>query len=184
MRTLKRAQISPGRRAVSCIFLTYSDVVDARRKTLGQYIFAARLAAGYDTQLAFSKAIGVSEASVANAERGGGSVGRRVFAKIEGGLKWAPNTCMGYLETGDESALPGGPSSGMASDPDVERLAQLWTRVAHMSYSETQAMAQYIRRVSGEAAAKRFLLLAFDIQEQARRENTQRDERESVSDHK
>lgn len=48
----------------------------------------------------------MSEASVANAERGGGRVGNKTYGAIEDKLDWPEGCIRLYLETGDEAALP------------------------------------------------------------------------------
>ncbi len=117
------------------------------------------MAAGYDTQLAFANALGISEGSVANAERGASRVGNKVFTKIEGKLGW-PNICMRYIETGDESLLPG--------EPDFEDIAAFCQNVAGMSYDETHTAAQHVRAKMGQLAARAFVRFAVDLQELTR----------------
>jgi transcriptional regulator with XRE-family HTH domain len=81
--------------------------MDDRRKTLGRRIKRARQRAGYGSQRAFAKAIGVDTTSVAKAESGDAAIaiGGRVFAAIEDGLKWPEDCTARYLETGDESVF-------------------------------------------------------------------------------
>ena len=80
--------------------------MDERRKVLGKRIYRGRRKAGHRSQRAFAESIGLSESSVANAERGSDSVGASVFTAIEDGLGWPEGSIASYLETGDEDALP------------------------------------------------------------------------------
>lgn len=80
--------------------------MDTRRKTLGRRIRRARVAAGYRSQKAFARAIGVHERSVAGAEGGEERTGDNVFAAIEAGLGWPADSATQYLETGELSLLP------------------------------------------------------------------------------
>lgn len=100
--------------------------MDQRRKTLGRRIYRARRKAGYRSQRAFAEAIGVSEASVANAERGSATVGNSVFSAIEDGLNWAEDCIQRYLETGDETLLRQDDQTGRAGhELTTEQLREL-----------------------------------------------------------
>lgn len=155
------------------------------RERLGVAVQRAREAdPRYRNRPAFVKAFHLGLTSLVNLETGK-PVGPSVYEAVARALpNWTEDTPVSILQGGPIPPTMSESSPRPAvSDADVERLAQLWTRVARMSYGETQDMAQYIRSISGEDAAKRFLRLAFEIQEQARREARER-ESETVSDHK
>lgn len=95
--------------------------MESRRKTLGRKIKRARQVAGYSSQKAFADAIGVSETSVANAERGSELVGAgdKVFVAIEIGLSWPEDCTLRYLETGDERVFVADPVEVAAAPDDI-----------------------------------------------------------------
>lgn len=104
-----------------------------RRVDIGRRAAAARRGVGYKRQEKFASAIGVSEASVANFERGAPSVGDGTFNAVERGLDWTPGAIRHYIETGDESLLPPEirrPGATLAADPDAEKAAERAAAIA------------------------------------------------------
>lgn len=79
--------------------------MDDTRKTVGQRIKAARRAAGYKSARAFAAAIGISESSIANAERGSSRVGEGVVMDIESALGWPGGSIHRAINTGDMAQL-------------------------------------------------------------------------------
>lgn len=96
--------------------------MDERRKTLGRRIYRARRKAGFRSQKTFAEKLRISEASVANAERGSSSVGDAVFTAIEDGLGWPEDSIAHYLESGDESLLV---AEGRVADKPLTELEKL-----------------------------------------------------------
>lgn len=76
------------------------------------------MAAGHRSQRSFAEAIGVSETSVANAERGSDLVGALVYGAIEVGLKWPEDSTTRYLETGRDEDMPGLRGTPQADQPE------------------------------------------------------------------
>lgn len=121
--------------------------MESPRKTVGRRIKRARQAAGYRSQRAFAEAIGVAEASVARAETGDERIGDTVFGAIELGLGWPEDCIARYLETGDESVLPG--RRGAAHDPR-DRQAQIADEILRV-----REQLRAIRDTHGEDAYRR-----------------------------
>lgn len=107
----------------------------------------------------FAEALGISEASVANAERGDTRVGKKVYDAIEDGLGWPEGSTAAYLATGDETLLPG----AKAPQP-----------VAAEFSPALQGRLDRIRRALGEAA----YIEARDLLREARKD---RDDERGVS---
>jgi transcriptional regulator with XRE-family HTH domain len=82
--------------------------MEERRKIVGNRIKRARRLAGYRSQRAFAKALGIHETSVARAETGDDRIGTSVFTAIEAKLHWPDDCIARYLESGDERHLPSG----------------------------------------------------------------------------
>lgn len=105
MRVLTGLRKPAARRAIFCGTLEYSGFMDGRRKLLGRRLARARRKAGYRSQRALAGAIGISENSVANAERGADGVGDSVFTAIETGLGLPEEISKRYIDTGDDALL-------------------------------------------------------------------------------
>jgi transcriptional regulator with XRE-family HTH domain len=106
MHTVWTGSKPAGRRPPLCKFLAYSVHMESRRKIVGRRIKATRRAAGYKSARAFATAIGLSESSIANAERGAESVGLGAYLDIETGLGWPDGCILRYLDSGDIAELP------------------------------------------------------------------------------
>ena len=132
--------------------------MDERRKTLGRRIYRARRKAGFRSQKAFAQALGISEASVANAERGSDSVGDAVFTAIEDGLKWPEECIARYLETGEERYLPGSQAQSEPSpldNPDYKRRQSILKEALGEGLDALQAYARLEEHEAARRAERR-----------------------------
>jgi len=78
--------------------------MESRRKTAGTEIATAR-EVRFSSQSAFAESLGISDSSVANAERGAETVGVKVYRAIARGLGWPANCIWDYINSGDEKAF-------------------------------------------------------------------------------
>lgn len=146
----------PGRGRSLCKNLEYFGSVDTRRRKAGRRLARARRAAGYRSQKAFAAAINVSEASVANAERGAETVGEGVFTLVETGLNMPDEIITRYLETGDPDLLeliafyPTSPRRPPEPEPELRDRVErdLWA-MKHIPVRERLALIEEHRRQAG-----------------------------------
>lgn len=88
----------------------------------GELIARRRRVVGYRTQLALAQAVGVSESTIGNVEKGNrnGRHSPGLFDSIEAALGWTPGSITCAAEGGKPKLLP---------DPYLARVLALWPQL-------------------------------------------------------